>query len=365
MRKILYGAAGSAAIILSAAFCLTETDVVRNAVAEALGRCIDTVIPSLFAMLIVSGLIVQSGIHSHMPRIADSFGRAVFGMEEGIFPIFIFSVFAGYPVGVRMLRSEYERGRISKRRAELLSGVCFGAGPAFIFGCISGQLYGSAEAGRVILVSALAANVILALLIRLLPVRERMSAVRPPLRTDGALLTECVAAAGRSMSGICLMILTFSVISSMLGFIGAGRAAGEAAARIGLISDEAAEPMFSAFLDVTAVDGLPRGDYSILPFICALTSFGGVCVLFQAAAAVRGSFSVGPLIIIRCAAAVLSYFVSHIIMPFMTDDIAVAAASVSIHRESSPVPSVMLILMSFMVMSSYSLVSASRTTDNS
>ena len=365
MRKILSGSAKSAAVMLLAAFCLAKPDIVKNAVSEALGRCIETVIPSLFAMLIVSGGIVQSGVHSRMPRAVDAFGRAVFGMEKGIFPIFVFSVFAGYPVGARMLMSEYERGHISKRRAELLSGVCFGAGPAFIFGCISGQLYGTAAAGRVILISSLAADMILAMMIRFLPDGDTAPPARPYIRRGGAMMTECVESAGRAMRSICLMILTFSVISSMLGYVGADRTAGELVSHLSGISSGTSTALFAAFLDVTAVEGLPHGSYAILPFICAITSFGGVCVLFQVAAAVSGRISIQPLIIMRLAAAVLSFMVSRIIMPYMTDDIAVAVSSVSIHRESSPVPSVMLVLMSFMVMSSHSLVSASRTTDNS
>lgn len=365
MRKKLSAAAKAAVILPAAAFCFIKTDAVKDAVREAVYRCLETVIPSLYAMLIVSGIIVRSGIHTKMPRPLRSFGRAVFGMEGGVFPIFLFSVFAGYPVGAKMLCTEAECGHLSKRRAELLSGVCFGAGPAFIFGCISGQLYGSSAAGRVILLCTVGTDILLALALRFFHDKKAKAETAPHFRFDGNMFTDCVSSAGRLMLEICFMIAAFAVLSAMLTYTGAAHKAGEVTAHLTGLAPEVSEQLIAAFLDVTSLSGLPKNDYSLLPFLCALTSFGGVCVLFQAAAAVSGKLSVKPLVIMRLAAAVISFFMCRAVMPFMLQNVTVSASSVSVHSERSPVPSVMLLLMTLMVLSSYSLVSASRTTESS
>lgn len=141
-------AVGLAAAAVFFLLCLFDNDGTSAAVSDGVRRCLDIVIPSLFAMMTASALIVSSGLTTAVPRCVGRFSRAVFGMEVSELPIFTFGMVAGYPVGVKMLCGEYLSGRINKRRAELLSGLCFGAGPAFIFGCISGQLYGSRRADR-------------------------------------------------------------------------------------------------------------------------------------------------------------------------------------------------------------------------
>ena len=157
--------AKAAAATAAFAFCMTKTAEVSQAVSGAVERCIGVVIPSLFAMMIVSGLLVRSGITGAVPRFIGTISEKLLGMEGFMLPVFTFGMFAGYPVGAKMICTEVQCGRLDKNRAALLCGLCYGAGPAFIFGCISGRLYSSPTAGAVILVSNTAANLILALLL--------------------------------------------------------------------------------------------------------------------------------------------------------------------------------------------------------
>ena len=60
--------AKAAAAAAAFAFCMTKTAEVSQAVSGAVERCIGVVIPSLFAMMIVSGLLVRSGITGAVPR---------------------------------------------------------------------------------------------------------------------------------------------------------------------------------------------------------------------------------------------------------------------------------------------------------
>lgn len=334
-------------------FCLTDTHTASQAVAEGVERCIYIVIPSLFAMLVVSGIIVRSGITGLLPKAAGKLGRFLFGMEGTVLPIFTFGMFAGYPVGVKMLCEEYSAGNITKRRAELLAGLCFGAGPAFIFGCISGQLYSSDRAGLIILFSAVTANVILAAAMSAV---LRRTACEPRQRRSpcisGEMLTGAILRSGRSMADICIMIAAFSVITAMLDRIGVIAAAGELLSRIFPVSAQTGGALASAFLDVTNIGGLPCGDAGLLPFISALVSFGGVCVIFQLSALTAGKLSLRPFILMRCAAAVLSFIVCSLITPhfYPAETVEVSALHFGSGRTASPVPSFMLILMTLMLL---------------
>ena len=345
-------AVGYGGVVLLLLFCMTDTASTAAAVGESINKCMNIVIPSLYAMLVVSSLFIRSGVNGLFPRRAGKLTRAVFGMESSIFPIFTFSMVAGYPVGVKMLCDEYSAGRLSKHRAELLSGLCFGAGPAFVFGCISRQLYSSDRAGLVILISNVSANFILAFIMSF--ALRKTAQEQPRRKSSGVsaeMFTDCVLRSGRAMADICIMVVFFSVFAAFLSRIGAA-AAGELLEKLPDLDRNSGEVIVAALLDVTNIGKLPRGDWLLLPYVSGASAFGGGCVMFQVAAITAGRFSLKPFILLRCAAAVLSYFICRLIIPlFMeTETVAVSAVKVSGMSSKSPVPSVMLILMTVMLM---------------
>lgn len=341
----------SAAVVLLALFCLTETDSVKNAVSESVMRCLTTIIPSLYAMLIISGILINTGILGKIPKLAALPGKLL-RMSPDIFFIYIISQFAGYPVGAKMLCTACENGHLTKKQAQLLAGVCYGAGPAFIFGCISSQLYSGKTAGQLILISSAGANFILALLLSFLMKKSPQQTEKTAeFRLSAEMLTDSILSGGRSMAVICFMITAFSVLSTFLQENGIIGALSRIIADTGLISAETAHGAVLAFLDVTAVSALPRNNYEILPLICALSSFGGVCVLLQISAVTSGKLSMKPFILLRIAAAVLSGLICKIMMPCFLANTTISAAdtNISLHRSATPVPSLILIIMTFFV----------------
>ena len=101
-----------------ALFCLASTDSVKAAVESSLTRCLTVVVPSLYAMMIVSGFLVRSGIIEKLSAPLSKAGRFLFGMDGCIFPIFLFSMFAGYPVGAKIVTDLRNRNLCSKDEGE-------------------------------------------------------------------------------------------------------------------------------------------------------------------------------------------------------------------------------------------------------
>lgn len=345
--------------ILGAAvyFCAAETQLVKTAVSDGINRCLTVVIPSLYAMMIAAVMITKSGILSRIPGFAKGLGRIFFGMKGESFPIFTFSMFAGYPAGAKMITEQYSSGAISEKSASVLCGVCFGAGPAFVTGCIAGELYSSGLPGRIIIISTVSANVLTAFLASFF-LRKDNSGKGDSQRKiclNGDLLTGSVVSAGRTMGELCFMITAFSVMTAMLRHFGVISAAAGVFSRFTGFSRELSETFIPAVLDITAVGGLPVNNYALLPWLCALVSFGGVCVMFQTAAIISGRFSVRIFIALRLLASAFSFGICRFAMSFMLRNETVAAASVnvSVHSAPSLMPSVMLLLMTFIIMAEY------------
>ncbi len=360
-RKILT-AVKTAAVLIFFMLCTFRPQLTGKAVSEAVQRCLLTVIPSLYAMMIVSAVIVRSGILTHTPKAMGRISRAIFGMNGCIMAIFSFSAFAGYPVGTSMILEMHEKKAISRETASVLSGLCFGAGPAFVFGFISGKYYSLPSAGVIVTLSAAAANVILALVLSPFLKKSDLSGSggRKGIDLTAGTLTESITASGRSMAVICFTVTAFSVISAFLEASGIYLKAGGLVSRLTSLSQDTAVSLIRGAVDITGTGPLPRDDFTLLPFLCALTSFGGVCVLFQLCALIKGRFSVVPVILIRAASAVLSGAVCRLITPiFLRHQLkAVSSINVRLYSSQSPVPSVMLIIMTFMLFVSCTRLSA-------
>ncbi len=341
-------------VILSGAavMCIFAADTVGAAVYSALQRCLTAVIPSLFAMIAVSSLLIRSGTVQSAGRLLHRPGRLLFGMDGDIFLIFLFSNIAGYPVGARMLLACHESGRLTKRETELLSGVCFGAGPAFVYGCIAGQLYRSPGTGLLVSISSAAGSIAAAAVLSLY-LRRRSHGAPPVVKVSfrAELLPECISSAGRSMAEICSAILGFAAAAAILVRTGAIPASAELFTRLTGRDFDISAGLICTFLDVTAVGSLPSGDFTLLPAIAALVTFGGACVFMQLSAVYRGRLSLLPAILIRLAAAAVSFVVCRLLLPyFIRGEIVSAAATVQIHRAPSVVPSVILIVMTVIVL---------------
>ena len=359
MRKLgkkAVKAAKTALMILFFLFCATDTAAVSQAVYGSVLRCINVVIPSLFAMMTISSLIVRSGIAELLPGQSGRISRFIFGMDEAEFPIFSFGMLAGYPVGVKMLCELYSAGRIGKRRAELLSGLCFGAGPAFIFGCIAPQFFSSERMGLLILTSTVSANIVMAFGVSFLLRRayEKQPRTRRSVSISAEMLTDCVLRSGRAMADICIMIAGFAVFTAFLVRTGAMSAARELIAKLLCLDRESGETVIASLIDITNAGSIAGGG-ELLPCVSGAVSFGGLCVFFQLRALTAGKLSLKPFIIMRAAAAVLSFVICRFLLPYFIFGEAVEAADIRVSERGadSAIPSVMLVIMVIMLMLEY------------
>ena len=324
------------AIIIFALFCLTESHAVKEGIYNALTRCIETIIPSLYAMMIISSVMTKSNFISKISKYA------------GIYPVFIFSVFAGYPVGTKILCEQYRKGSITKKYAEIMSGICYGAGNAFINGCIAGKLYGG-KMGNIILFSTVGADIIL-LLVTVPFFKKYKNNDDKKLNISFELLNESIAESGKSMGIICLSVIFFSVLVKFMEYTGFTVWAGDIISHITGRDRNICMNIIYTFMDITNAENLPKYDYTLLPFLSFVTALGGICVLFQIKAVTRSDLSMIPIILMRISASVLSAVICRLIMPYMISGEAVyVSVNMSMHKAQSPVPSIMLILMTFLI----------------
>jgi len=298
----------------------TETSKLRLHITEGTGRCLNVVVPSLFFIMAVSNIAVRSGLLNIIAPAFDRFSRLVFKMNGVVFLTFVMGMFAGYPVGARMLSEHYTRGLITKKQFNTYVCVCFGAGPAFVFGCI-----GSPQSGKLVILSTVAANVIMCFVTSISLERPlRMKKISSKEFTASEFC-ESVTDAGKALLQLCVMIVFFSCFA-------------------GYMPDKV-----NAVLDVTSISGMNIYSASLLPLVSFCISFGGVCVIMQIKSMLGENINLLRFIVMRTVTGFLSMTVCYLLLPLFTVNNAVPSSSNSETPMSvaagSPMAAVMLVIM--------------------
>ena len=324
------------AVIFMLYIAIGETETAKNAVYSGIMRCINIIIPSLYFMMCVSGIAIKSGIIERISPFFDKASKFFLGMCGEVFLIFLCSMLAGYPVGAKMLNELYVKGQINKRQAEVYLCVCYGAGSAFIFGCVSQC---GAKTGKLIIASNIIANVITAFFLGII-FRCHSESERNHLenRIKGSMLiSESVSEAGKSMFILCTMIIFFSAVTSAIEPFYSN-----------FVESELKINIIKCLIDISAVTELNIYNYEFLPVVSGLVSFGGICVIMQIRAIMSAEIRIGMFILVRIVTGVLSSFICSIFTVIFIksgETVNTNAEVCTAKTSASPVASVMLMIM--------------------
>lgn len=313
---------------------------VSQGMRSAVETCIYTMIPSLYAMMICSTLFLSSGLHRTLSQILNTPARFLFGCSGDVLVIFLLSQIAGYPIGAKMLCSLIQDNQLTKKQASWLAGVCFGGGPAFLSALFAdNKKYASA----VFLSCFLSNLLIFSVMTRFLHLKNDLSCCCTHNSLSSSDIVNAVSGSGIALLRICAMVIMFGGLSGIA----------EAVSLFAILPDNT-ERIILSVTEISHITELIPCSQSLLPAAGALLSFGGICVFMQIAAVSEGSINILHLLILRiCAAGLTWIFLTEFIQLFPQE--AVLEASViwqppSDIQSGSPVPSMLLLLMTFILL---------------
>jgi hypothetical protein len=310
------------------------------AVSRSVALCLNTVIPALFAFLALSTFAVSSGI------------------VKSDIAIFALSLVGGYPVGARLLAQKISlaeqvispKGGLCpsewRTKAERMLMYCYCGSPAFLI-AIGGNF------GLYIWLSNALACVAFAIIVNIFAKRDivgRTQSVANEKNPSFTIISDSVSArpavsdtlihavtsAGGALYRICLMMLAFAAALRVLEFVGI----------MGILPDSA-----YAFAEITYVMDLTAPP----ALLAALTSMGGLCVLFQTKAIVGGQIKLRKFLLARIPIGALSAGICHLltrgIYPQTIETLAVSRL-VLISEQRNPTASICLMLMVLILIAS-------------
>lgn len=252
---------------LGALFCafamvllILDSACAAQSVQDAIDLCLKTIIPSLFPLFVLSGIVVSMLGDVSIPFFSD-----FCNLPRGSESIFLLGLVGGFPMGAQCIVQSIEQGNLSRRDAERMLGVCNNCGPAFIFGILGGVFSDAKIPLALLLIQAEAAI---------------LTASLWPGKPGSCIATsknqisvpKAVSRAVRSMVSICSWVIVAKVI---LGFLERW---------LFPFLPEISQVIFTGILELTsgclslaAVDSQTQR----LLLCCAFVCFGGISVLLQ------------------------------------------------------------------------------------
>lgn len=248
---LLFLLAALAALILDSR-CAAESAL------SALELCLKTLIPSLFPLFVVSGMLVPS-----LKGVRIRGLSRLLGIPEGSEGIFLLGCAGGFPVGAACIAQAVENGGISKQDGERMLGTCSFCGPSFLFGVIGAVL--SPTHALVLFLLQLET----ALAVAAFWPGHSADSYRPT--SESVSLTESVRRSIGSMSTVCAWVVL------------AGVAAGFLKRWLFPLFPESLGVLLTGLLELTnGVFSLGSVSADLRFLLCAVfVCFGGVSVLLQ------------------------------------------------------------------------------------
>ncbi len=290
--------------ILALVLTFVCSESVIGAMSSAMALCVSTVIPSLFPFMVLSALLVHSGVPQLLGNTPGRVFGAVFGISCRGGTAALLGFVCGFPIGIQAATALYRRGLIDKNELGHLCMFCNNPSSGFLISAVGGRLFGSVRFGIILYAANLISGIIVGIAGRFFYPRSSdgeqtvaQSEAEPPA---GIVMSICdaVRSSAVSMLYICAFVLFFSALLGALQSICSA-----------LSVPPVLTPLLYGFFEMTggisAAAVLPTS--TAVLFAAAISGWSGLSVHFQLCCVCDGCrFSLKPYFCAKVATAFLN-----------------------------------------------------------
>ncbi len=282
-------------------FSSTTSDYAKNGIY----LCLNTVIPSLFPIFVVNGLLISSKIADRISGFLRLPVSKLFGVSEnGVYPAII-GLICGAPSGSVALSSVIDGKSISREEATVIAIASSPMSFSFIYSTLGGKMLGSYKLGIILYVVCLLSSIISGRILSVI-LKPKSSCCLQQAFTKNEFcrpsLSKAISDAVTGTLSICGTIIFFSAIS-------------------GLICSVPSIPIsiksaLTLFLEITSgaenttvqMQGIPA-----FLFLCAGVSWSGLSVICQCISSLGKSISFTQFFCGKCLASLISLIIGFAI----------------------------------------------------
>lgn len=279
------------ALILSAAALLIMPDVSIAAAKEGINLCLEVVVPSLFPFLVLSSLIISTGLADALGKLLQAPLATAFHLSSGCGAAVAAGLVGGFPVGARTAAQLYHNGLCSKDEAERLLAFCNNCGPAFVFGFAGGAVLGDTQAGLLLYLSQVMGALVTGIVLRG-PENAKCIVTMQERTTAAGGFTAAVRGAFSSILDICAFVLFFSIAGGIFDACGLFKMVCAALSRFGIpaeVANAALRGLLEVSSGVAVVGSISAPRWLRLALCAAIMGWSGISVHCQVRAVIDGT----------------------------------------------------------------------------
>lgn len=288
---------------------------VLSGAANGLMLWFNTVVPTLFPFMVITGVLIKTDAIRLLARILHPLLGPLFRISPSACFAVLGGFLCGYPMGARIIADLAYNGSISHEEGEYLLSFCNNTSPMFIVGFLLLQNLKRGDLAEISLVVLYSAPILLSFLFRRWypsdahPVRPAQTvSPKKELIPFSVCLDDCIMDACESITKVGGYIIVFSI------FLALFKELPVSGAFWNLILLPAVE--MTGGIDLICTQEIRFTMKYILTM--ALASFGGLCAVFQTQCMVRKQrFSMGKYIteklITALVTSLFAYFCLHFI----------------------------------------------------
>lgn len=205
------------------ALFLRNAEIASEYIVSGLSLCARAVIPSLFPSMVVSELLIHSGISRGIGKLIRRPARALFGIGGESGCAVVLGMLCGFPIGARCALALYESGKID--RGELCLLLCISGSPssAFLISAVGVTLFGDKAFGLTLYAITLTSATLTGIIGKFI-LRRKGRAAPPltyarenaPTESASSIFTQAVSSSAFAMLKICAFIVFFSAFVGTL-----------------------------------------------------------------------------------------------------------------------------------------------------
>lgn len=145
---------------------LINKNLVSESILSSLYIWYNTLVPSMFPMIIISDILITYNSINIIPNIITKTISKLFNISNNAVIIFILSLVSGFPTNAISIKKAIDTKSITKEEGEHLLLFCNFANPLFILETVGSFYLKNNTYGIIILISHILSNIIIGLLFR-------------------------------------------------------------------------------------------------------------------------------------------------------------------------------------------------------
>lgn len=305
-KKCLSHAVSFLTLVLLCVF-LIFSSIASNAAKKGIMLCVGVVIPTLFPIFVINGLLVSTGTSHKLSKALSYPLRKLFKINEiGVYPAVI-GLICGAPSGCISLSSTLEENSITRDETSVIAVISSPMSFSFLYATVGIRMLGSIQLGVLLFFINVISAVIAGRILQAITVKKMKDCHHAPslLHQNYHMsfsMSQAISDAASKLISICGAIVFFSSLS-------------------GIVISMSKIPFFvraitAMFLEVTSgaqiiCDSMPTNVAFL--YLCAGCGWSGASIICQCLSSIHKKASLGLFLIGKCLCSLICLVIGTMI----------------------------------------------------